>query len=103
MAEKITMFRARDCSWRAPLVKLEADRVSESSVWIRGRRVARESGDHISARKVERYFEHAKAWLLGQLMSQISKHTEEIEALQKRIAAIEPMTEDSIPVDNDIY
>jgi hypothetical protein len=98
-SDKVIMFRARDSSWQKPLVRLEVERVSDSSVWLRGSRVARSS----EGTRICHDFQTAKQWLEGALRTQIEQHQRAIDALEKRLEAIVATTEDAIPDDDSRY
>jgi len=97
--DKITMFRARDSSWQKPLVRVEVDRVSDSSVWFGKSRIARSSEDTLICHD----FETAKRWLELELIRQVERHQEAIADLQSRALAIVRMTADEITADDSRY
>jgi hypothetical protein len=99
METKVTMFRARDSSWQKQLVRLEVDRVSDSSVWLRGSRIARVS----ESTRICHDFETAKQWLQDELAKQIARHEGAIEALRKRLASVDATNECDIPDDDSRY
>lgn len=96
---KVTMFRARDSSWQKQLVRVEVDRVSDSSVWIRGSRIARVS----ESTRICHDFETAKQWLQDELAKQIARHEGAIEALRKRLSSVDATNECDIPADDSRY
>ena len=98
-ASKVTMFRARDSSWQKPLVRVQVDRVSDSSVWFGDSRIARVS----EATRICHDFGTAKQWLCDEIAKQIARHESAIEALRKRLAAIEATTEHETPEDSSRY
>lgn len=96
---KVTMFRARDSSWQKQLVRLKVDRVSDSSVWICGSRIARAS----DSTRICHDFETAKQWLQDKLAKKIAGHEDAIEALRTRLNSIDATNECDIPDDDSRY
>ena len=57
---KTVVFRAKS-RWPFGIVRMEVDKVTDKSVWVKGHRVARES----EGTKIVNSFEEAKSWLVG--------------------------------------
>jgi len=57
---KTVVFRAKS-RWPFGIVRMEVDKVTDKSVWVKGHRVARES----EWTKIVDGFEEAKSWLVG--------------------------------------
>jgi hypothetical protein len=71
---KAVVFRAKS-RWPFGIVRMEVDKVTDKSVWVKGHRVARES----EGVKITDSFEEAKSWLFGVAQSKM-------EAAEQRAA-----------------
>jgi hypothetical protein len=98
-APKITMFRARDSSWKQQLSRVEVDRMTVSSIWINGCRVARSTEET----QICEDFESAKQWLRIRLGQRITRLEEELGKLRNRLTTVTATKEDEILTNNDLY
>lgn len=83
---KTVVFRARH-GWRFGIVRMEVDKVSDKSVWLKGRRVSRES----EGVKIVDSFEEAKSWLMGVAQRKLKaaeRHAAEARADMERADTI---------------
>jgi hypothetical protein len=71
---KTVVFRANG-RWDFGIVRMEVDKVTDKSVWIDGRRVARDS----EGTRIADSFEEAKSWLVGVAQRKM-------EAAEQRVA-----------------
>lgn len=97
--KKIQMIRARDSTWRNPLVRMQVDRVSDSYVWVDGKQISRV----VEGTRVFHDFESAKSWLLSELSDQIAQLAMKIEKLKQRRISVRSIVENDIPDENDRY
>jgi hypothetical protein len=98
-SEKVTVYRARDITWKAPLVRMQVDRVSAHSVWLGSSRLGRLS----EGTRICDSFEEAKQWLQGELERQIEMYESKVNSLKRRLRDAMSATEQSIQEDNSTY
>ena len=84
---KTEVFRATTSSWRFGVTRMEADRTTEKSVWINGRRVARES----DGTRIFDDFESAKGWLVSWCERQIDATKRRLADQEKALATADEL------------
>ena len=94
----VDVWRVKD-RWSFALERVEADKVTDKSVFIKGTRAAK-SSDGV------RYFEsftEAKEYSEARLRRRITKAENEMNAAEMHLQQIEKMTEDTVPVSTRAY
>jgi hypothetical protein len=98
------LYRARDCTWKPALSKMDADRHTDASFWLHGSRHPKVmSGGGTGGTFVGESFEDAKQWLIAELEDQRDLLEDKAEAIEIRLSEIRRLEEHEAIEDNDQY